>query len=119
MLVADLIRDQTPTSIGTGESVAMALRLMRERAIRHLPVVAPRQRVVGILSEREVLRQQVALGSTAAGARTVREAMVPSPIVVRDDEDIASSLASSPGPTCSAPSFREARSPASRRTPPE
>jgi len=87
MLVADLIRDQTPTSIGTGESVAMALRLMRERAIRHLPVVAPRQRVVGILSEREVLRQQVALGSTAAGARTVREAMVPSPIVVRDDED--------------------------------
>jgi CBS-domain-containing membrane protein len=87
MLVADLIRDQAPTSIGTGESVAMALRLMRERAIRHLPVVATGKRVVGLLSERDVLRQQVALGSTAANARTVREAMVPSPIVVRDDED--------------------------------
>jgi CBS domain-containing protein len=87
MLVAELIRDQAPASIGTDESVALALRLMRERAVRHLPVVAPRDRVVGLLSERDVLRQQVALGAIAANARTVREAMVPSPIVVRDDED--------------------------------
>jgi CBS domain-containing protein len=87
MLVADLIRDQAPTSIGTDASVAMALRLMRERAIRHLPVVAPRDRVVGIVSERDILRQQVALGSATANDRNIGEAMVPSPIVVRQDEE--------------------------------
>jgi CBS-domain-containing membrane protein len=87
MLVADLIRDQEPTSIGSDDSVATALRLMRERALRHLPVVAPHSGVVGILSERDILRQQVALGATAANGRRASEAMVPSPIVLRDDED--------------------------------
>jgi len=65
----------------------MALRLMRERAIRHLPVVAAHGRVVGVLSERDLLRQQVALGATAANGRRVNEAMVPSPIVVHEDSD--------------------------------
>jgi len=87
MLVADLIRDREPTSIGTDDSVATALRLMRERALRHLPVVAPHSRVVGILSERDILCQQVALGAMAANGRRASEAMVPSPIVLRDDDD--------------------------------
>ncbi len=85
MLVADLIRGREPISIGTEDLVAAGVRLMRERVIRHLPVVAPRGRVVGILSERDLLRQQVALGASVVNARPAREAMIPSPIVVRDD----------------------------------
>jgi CBS domain-containing protein len=43
-------------TINASDSMVVAYRLMHEKRIRHLPVVDERQKVVGILSDRDIQR---------------------------------------------------------------
>lgn len=45
-----------PTTVSPGKSAEAALDLMREADVRHLPVIDTADKVVGILSDRDVLR---------------------------------------------------------------
>lgn len=55
MLVADHM-SQPPICASPSMSVSKALRTMREKSIRRLPVVDPAGRLVGIVSDRDLLR---------------------------------------------------------------
>lgn len=48
--------------IGSGQSVENAARRMRDRQLRFLPVCKPDGRVVGILTERDIVIRAVAAG---------------------------------------------------------
>lgn len=55
LLVRDVMTP-SPLTIEVGRSVAEALALMRQRDVRHLPVVDDDAGLVGVLSERELSR---------------------------------------------------------------
>jgi CBS domain-containing protein len=87
MLINALIRGREAVAVAPDETVGRARRIMEAHAIRHLPVVAAGRRVVGVVSDRDILQRQARAGVAAAEGQPVREVMTPSPVVVRDDED--------------------------------
>lgn len=60
-----------PVTVPPATSVAEVWELMRERAVRHLPVV-DRGAVVGMLSDRDLAHFDMARVLTADGAETLR-----------------------------------------------
>jgi acetoin utilization protein AcuB len=84
MLMPPINRYMTrqPWTLPSTASLLDALELMRTHAIRHLPIVDHGQ-LVGILSERDILRIErfVELRCTRA-----REAMSESPFTARDED---------------------------------
>jgi acetoin utilization protein AcuB len=72
----------SPIVIGSGRSVAEAHQAMRERAIRHLPVVDD-GRLVGVVSQRDLYLMETLRG--ADGWERVGEAMTPDPYAVAPD----------------------------------
>jgi len=75
------------------ETVAKAMALMKERKIRHLPVVKNGGVVVGVLSQREVLRMTPFLSSLNV---VVSDVMIPDPYIVTPETplvEIASVMA--------------------------
>ena len=55
MQVADLMKQRVVT-VEMDDSLSMAKSLMEKASIHHLPVVDSHQRVVGIVSDRDLLR---------------------------------------------------------------
>lgn len=83
-----------PVVVAAGASLAEAHRLMRERQIRHLPVVESGQ-LVGLVSQRDVYLLETLRGVDPAVAR-VAEAMAPDPFRVAPDarlHEVASEMA--------------------------
>lgn len=86
---------QPVVTIGAGASVRDAAALMRERGIRHLPVLDARKRLVGIVTDRD-LRQvilDVAIGGVradteGAGDLGVREVMTWGVVTVTPSTDL-------------------------------
>lgn len=76
-----------PYAVGPNEPLANASRLMRERAIRHLPVWAG-GRLVGIVSERDIQLLQ-ALRPAPDDALTVAQAMTAEPYAPSADALLA------------------------------
>src|SRR5207237_9490339 len=83
----------------TEDRVADAVRLMRERQIRHLPVVEPNTlRLVGILSDRDVrwlLGQNLHADNRVAAdsmADAVGEVMTRQPVTVHDDAPVLTAV---------------------------
>jgi CBS domain-containing protein len=77
-----------------------AIRLLADRGVSALPVVDRAGRVVGIISEADVLRLQLAAdprahlqptapGGTARWPDTVREVMTPEPVTAHEGTDVA------------------------------
>lgn len=54
LIVAEIMTP-SPCVIGVGDSVAHALREMQSGSFRHLPVVDEENRVVGVVSQRDLL----------------------------------------------------------------
>lgn len=83
-----------PYTIPVGAPLVDALLIMRKEGVRHLPVVDD-DKLVGILSDRDILlRITPALGEqpdTDAEPLLllVEEVMTPSPITVRETDDVA------------------------------
>jgi acetoin utilization protein AcuB len=70
----------TPLTIGRDIPIATAHAMMRERGVRHLPVLDG-GKLVGVLSERDLYWLETVSG-TDAGATKVEEAMTAEPYVV-------------------------------------
>jgi acetoin utilization protein AcuB len=73
----------SPVVITSGKSLAEAHQLMRERKIRHLPVVDD-GRLVGLVSQRDLYLLET-LKDVDQGTETVEEAMTPEPYTVGPD----------------------------------
>jgi acetoin utilization protein AcuB len=83
-----------PVVVSSDRTLAEAHRLMRERSIRHLPVV-DQGRLVGVVSQRDLYLLET-LNGVDPGTETVREAMAPEPYAVPPDaplEDVAKEMA--------------------------
>ena len=76
-----------PATIDCCQSLAEATELMQDRGIHHLPVV-DRGRLVGVLSERDVLRLESRKGVDPE-VLPVGEAMSPDPLTVRPTDSLA------------------------------
>ena len=83
-----------PVVIARGRTLSEAHRVMRERAIRHLPVVEA-GKLVGLVSQRDLYLLETLKGVDPA-TETVEEAMSPEPFAVRPDaplEEVALAMA--------------------------
>jgi acetoin utilization protein AcuB len=84
----------SPVVIASGKSLAEAHHLMRERKIRHLPVVDD-GRLVGLVSQRDLYLLET-LKDVDQGTETVEEAMTPEPYTVGPDvplDEVAETMA--------------------------
>lgn len=83
-----------PVVIGSDQTLAEAHRAMRERNIRHLPVVDSGA-LVGVVSQRDLYLLETLRGVDPAAER-VREAMTPDPYAVPPDaplDEVAATMA--------------------------
>ena len=76
----ECVRPETP--------LAEAARKMREMDVGPLPVCGDNDRLVGMLTDRDVTVRATAEGSDPAGTR-VRDVMTPEVIYCFDDQDVA------------------------------
>jgi acetoin utilization protein AcuB len=84
----------SPVVIASGKSLTEAHQLMREKKIRHLPVVDD-GRLVGLVSQRDLYLLET-LKDVDQGTETVEEAMTPEPYTVGPDvplDDVAVTMA--------------------------
>jgi acetoin utilization protein AcuB len=84
----------SPVVIGIGDTLADAHRLMRERGIRHLPVLDA-GRLVGVVSQRDLYLAE-SLAGVDPSTDTVREAMSGEPYAVPPKaplEEVAATMA--------------------------
>ena len=85
-----------PVVVSSDRTLAEAHRLMRERNIRHLPVV-DLGKLVGVVSQRDLYLLETLKG-VDPGTETVREAMAPDPYAVPPDArlgEVAAAMAES------------------------
>jgi acetoin utilization protein AcuB len=84
-----------PETIGKDQPMSVAHRVMRERHIRHLPVLDG-GRIVGVVSDRDLSFVET-LSDVDPKKVTVEEAMSPEPYLVAPDaglDDVVSTMAS-------------------------
>jgi acetoin utilization protein AcuB len=86
----------TPHTISTRQTLAEAHQAMRERGVRHLPVVVD-GKLVGVVSQRDLYLLETLRG-VDVGRELVEEAMSDQPFVVAPDaplEEVAEAMANS------------------------
>jgi predicted transcriptional regulator len=84
----------TPHTISTRQTLAEAHQAMRERGVRHLPVVVD-GKLVGVVSQRDLYLLETLRG-VDVGRELVEEAMSDEPFVVAPDsslEEVAEAMA--------------------------
>lgn len=100
MLVADVMTHDVVT-VGLGSTVKEALGLLARYGVTALPVVEPGGRLVGVVSEADLIRESVPadprahlrpVGSEPAPPRHVDEVYTPHPITVRPHDDLAAAV---------------------------
>lgn len=86
------VMTREPVTVLASDRVALAIARMVENGIRHLPVVDENDRVVGILSDRDVRASighpRFHLTDMRAAEKTVEQIMTANPITLRPDEPI-------------------------------
>lgn len=80
-----------PVNINESDDLALALQVMSWAEIRHLPVVKG-EALVGVITERDVLRCFAELGRAAGGRRRVGAAMTTPPIIVGPDDGVEAAI---------------------------
>jgi CBS domain-containing protein len=82
------IMTANPVSCGADDPIVRVADTMRKEDIGSLPVVdAAQQRLVGMVTDRDIVVKIVAAGNDIRSA-TVRDAMTPNPVSVREDDDV-------------------------------
>ena len=71
-MIASEVMTRDPISVGPATSIAQVWDIMREMEIRHVPVV-DRGKLLGIVSDRDLARLNVAGILTAEGANALRQ----------------------------------------------
>jgi acetoin utilization protein AcuB len=77
---------ENPRTVGPEETLLRARQLMQASGIRHLPVIGPQNRLVGIITERDIHLLE-GYGRAPYELR-VRDAMTPEPFVVSADAPV-------------------------------
>ena len=91
MRICELIQDQDTYQAEPGQSVLETVRAMVERNIGAVPVIH-NDRLIGIFSERDLMRRVVAEGRDP-NVLTVVEVMTHDPLSVSPDEDVDDCMA--------------------------
>ena len=86
----DLVKDRKVYSVEATRTVLEAARFMMEHNIGALPVMRD-GKLVGILSERDIMNRVVAVGRTP-GTTAVAEVMTPNPRIVAADDTVEECL---------------------------
>ncbi|MEU9133509.1 CBS domain-containing protein [Kitasatospora sp. NPDC048540] len=73
--------------VGESETLADAARIMRDRGVGALPICGENQKLLGILTDRDIVLKCVAEGRDPATVRAV-ELAVGRPMTVEEDEDV-------------------------------
>ncbi len=89
---------ENPLTLGIGDSLAAAHDLMEARHVRHIPILDEDGALVGLLTERDLLRAAgPALGDLPIGARyqmlsemPIEDVMVHDPETIAPDDDLVS-----------------------------
>ena len=89
--VADVMQSASIATVKPEDDLALATQVMLWTGVRHLPVVR-RNEVVGVLSERDVLRRQSVVGARTAAREPVEAAMTRSPAVIEPGAPLVSAL---------------------------
>jgi acetoin utilization protein AcuB len=97
------VRDYMTTSVVTAnlrDGLRQTFYRMRERGVRHMPVLDGKERLVGIVSDRDLRRpgwvdaeENVAHYYLLDNATKVEDAMTPKPVTVTGDTPMADALA--------------------------
>jgi CBS domain-containing protein len=96
MKVKDVMRTRNVASVQPGDDLALAAQVMRWAGVRHLPVLE-RKHVVGVLTERDLLRHR----AETAGQGMRREGHDQGPDEGRDQRDQVRQYMSSPAEVAS------------------
>jgi CBS domain-containing protein len=88
MKIRTLIDHQTPLTVREDDDLGLALQTMLWAEVRHLPVVS-RGRLVGVVSERDLLAQQAEVGTRRASRKRIGDFMTKPPIQIEPDETTA------------------------------
>ena len=96
MQVRDVMQTEVET-VRLGASAREAFEMMRLRGFRHLPVLDSDDKIVGIVSDRDLRNAVIIYNDPKSGAEdffasddtTVGKVMVSDPVSVRLDDDIA------------------------------
>lgn len=91
MRICDLIKDQDTYQAELGQSVLETVRAMVERNIGAVPVLH-NGKLVGIFSERDLMRRVVAEGRDPHST-CMAEVMTDDPLTIRTDEELAECMA--------------------------
>ncbi|HZC21923.1 MAG TPA: CBS domain-containing protein, partial [Candidatus Binatia bacterium] len=91
MRICDLIKDQDTYQAELGQSVLETVRAMVERNIGAVPVLH-NGKLVGIFSERDLMRRVVAEGRDPQST-CMAEVMTDDPLTIRTDEELAECMA--------------------------
>ncbi len=89
MKVRDFIKlkDRKPITIGRNETVQAAIKILVDNNIGALPVVDDKDRLIGIVSERDLLKECLNNSSTI-GSRQVQEIMTGYVAIASPNEDL-------------------------------
>jgi acetoin utilization protein AcuB len=99
MQVRDVMQAEVET-VRLGSSAREAFEMMRLRGFRHLPVLSSDDKIVGIVSDRDLRNAVVIYTDPKSGAEdffasedtTVDKLMASDPVSVKPDDDIASAV---------------------------
>jgi len=87
-LVAEQIMTAPVLTLGPDTPVAEAWALFHEHRFRHVPVVDANRRLLGIVSERDLLLDAAGLGAAGTPHRTIRPLMVQRVLTATIDTEI-------------------------------
>jgi CBS domain-containing protein len=80
-----------PASCSPSDSVTKAASLMKQHDVGSVPVVESDKRLVGIVTDRDLVVKVVAAGGNIEQAR-VKDAMTPNPASCREDDDLEQAM---------------------------
>jgi len=83
------VMTKDPAYCSASDSIVKVAELMKQQDVGSVPVVesAGNRRLVGIVTDRDVVVKVVASGKSVEQA-TVKDAMTPNPAVCREDDDL-------------------------------
>ena len=87
MTVKEIMRERGVATVRPDDNMGVAIQVMLWWRVRHLPVVFEGE-VVGVLTERDVLRRSAEVGPNAARSESVQTAMTMPAITIDADKPV-------------------------------
>ena len=81
------VMTKDPASCTPSDTVAKVAGIMKQHDVGSVPVVESDKRLVGIVTDRDIVVKVVA-GGRSADQATVKDAMTPNPASCREDDDL-------------------------------